>query len=348
MLLFFSGDPFIESRVDAIISSWFLDFPNGIIFADTTRTITHLDKNNVTHEITIEKCCPQPIYTNLALTQYKWKYVPIKLFEKFPQAQYYLLVDDDSYVYKKGLMKLINDGGIPSPEENAVVVSKFAAFSKPWSERRCRKVSESIFDTPENVGCLDTDFILIPGGIMMFTHEGLRKMANPFLITQCIDDLAVMDARGHYPYGGRYKMEKEGKKAYYNQDHLFSWCIQGRSRGKVIRSTSFYFYGGNKWHGFQANVLVDHFFKTDLKTSECDESDWWETGLSAVHQLKDPWLLNWIRQECFEKENSLYEDVSELEFGVRVSWNTTTGKKLDKNRFRKKNNETKPKAHTKK
>jgi len=324
----FSGDSFIETRVRVIVKTWRQHFTNIVVFADSNRF------NDTSYGVKIVACCPNAIYTNIGLTQYKWKYIPMKLYEMYPNMQYYLFVDDDTYVYKRGFLAYLHSANIPRPDENVVVISKFVAFTKKWSERRCTKIAQALNTEPELVGCLKEDFMLIPGGIMFFTHRAIHRLADPILIQQCIDDLNVLDSQGKYPFGGRYQIEKNNpdnnKTAYYNQDHLFSWCIQGRSRGKVLKSAAFYFYGGNILRGFRKNVLVEHFFG---EGRDCYEKDWWETGLVAVHQIKDPKVISWIHKQCFIKNRM---QIEEAPFGSRITWNTTSGKKLEHIKLTKK------------
>eukprot|EP00494_Astrolonche_serrata_P022682 UN22939 len=115
-----------------------MQFPNVVVFADTDN-----------HAEGVYSCCPNDIYKNLGTSQYKWKFIPNKLFKMYPFAQYYFLVDDDVFLYKEGVMEFLRQKS-PKPSDNTVVVSQYAAFaSKEWSKRRCEKLSKTLSTSPE-------------------------------------------------------------------------------------------------------------------------------------------------------------------------------------------------------
>ena len=92
-----------------------------------------------------------------------FRYIPFILFKEFPNAQYYLIVDDDTYIFPEIILKYIHEGeDAPKPSDLSLVVPSSASFTRPWSARQCRKIRSAL--KQKIPGC--EEFFLIPGGIM--------------------------------------------------------------------------------------------------------------------------------------------------------------------------------------
>eukprot|EP00494_Astrolonche_serrata_P002676 UN02682 len=105
---------------------------------------------------------------------------------------------------------------------------------------------------------------------MLFTRALMVEMSKADRILECIDDLAVLDAKNQYPYGGRYEVNDEGVLNHYNQDHLSSWCVLARIKGNVTQTPKLFFFGGNNPKMFRHNVNKKIFGRED---EGCDVAD---------------------------------------------------------------------------
>ena len=87
-----------------------------------------------------------------------------------------------------------------------------------------------------------------------------------------------------FSYLGGYEM------SFYNQDHLFSWCLQARLSGKIIHNYDiFAFYGGSKRLYFELNILVKRL-ETDW--FHCEVQNWIDHKLAIVHKLNPSTMLD--------------------------------------------------------
>ena len=46
------------------------------------------------------------------------------------------------------------------------------------------------------------NWTLIAGGTMLFSHEALQRLADPWMLHACVDDLLILRAEDAYPYEG--------------------------------------------------------------------------------------------------------------------------------------------------
>merc|ERR1711879_1073369 len=84
------------------------------------------------------------------------------------------------------------------------------------------------------------------------------------------------------------------------------WCIQGRIKGKIIKTDMFWFFGGNIARGFLRNVVRGnfkfenntHFDEDGKEIYNCQLEEWWEHNLGAVHQCKKYKVVPWIHRNC--------------------------------------------------
>ena len=161
-------------------------------------------------------------HTNLARVQQVWKYLPQRLYERFPAADFYLIVDDDVFLNHRLVTDFIQHR---DPSEVALYGPGFC----DWGVRsEVRRQASKLLDHPM------PDFIhMVIGGIMLFTSAAVRRFSEPMVVMRCIDDLETLYGKKILLWGGLKR------SALYNQDWLFCWCLQVRMRGKVHIDAAF-------------------------------------------------------------------------------------------------------------
>jgi len=283
VLVVVSGGKTAEN-LKALQETWFQlvdDFPL-LIFSDkqTIPSLNYID--------------PDPAIShysqNLDFAQYKWKYLPPKLLNLYPHSRYYLVVDDDVFLYPSNVLSFVQNLTL-DPWKEAVVIGA-DSFSTGFKQLECLMLKATLnFTNEQLLPC--KSWTLIPGGSMLFTHEALRRLADPWILHRCVDDLLMLRAAEVYPYLGGYN------QSYYNQDHLFSWCLQVRMGGSVQHfDDPFVFYGGGTGRFgrlyFEMNVLTQRL-KTDW--FHCTVKNWKDHGLAVVHKI-DAKIVNEIWEQC--------------------------------------------------
>jgi len=110
-----SGGPNTSERVAAVRSTWLADFPNAVVMADRDLTDSgvesppskfycstkdsHWERRNLTvnNEWSARGRC----------TQQRFLYLILRLHEKYPEAPFYMLVDDDTWVNSVALKNFL-------------------------------------------------------------------------------------------------------------------------------------------------------------------------------------------------------------------------------------------------
>lgn len=161
-------------------------------------------------------------HTDVARVQQIWKYVPQRLYQRFPSAAFYLIMDDDVFINRRQLLAFIRHR---DPNELAIYGAGFC----DWGVRRALKERiATVLDVPL------PDFIhIFIGGIMLFTSAAVRRFSDATMLMQCIDDLETLYTN-HI-----LLMDGLKESAMYNQDWLFCWCLQVRMGGKVYLDNTF-------------------------------------------------------------------------------------------------------------
>ena len=94
---------------------------------------------------------------------------------------------------------------------------------------------------------------LIPGGSMLFTHEALRRLADPWILHRCVDDLLMLRAAQVYPYLGNSLVIMNSN----------SWSIEAATT-KVTTIRTIYFHGAFKFEWVAQFSISNIGFLSDL------------------------------------------------------------------------------------
>jgi len=270
-----------RNKTLALKETWLTMVDNYVIYADEDD-----------EELGLTRCCPRTSYGAVGPAQQKFKYIPMKLIERFPDKHFYLILDDDVLLHPHSLVEWVQRRRLRS--KDLVIVCPEEDW-QTWGRIRgkCDHVKETLGNDVPNC---NTHY-LIPGAIMIFTRASLIQLADPLRLLECLDDLQTLDANNGYPYGGRYGN-------FYNQDHLFSWCFQVRLGGTVLRDGNAFIYdGGPSILGFESQLWKRH----QIKLRECTSDSWVEKGLVGVHHLfpitiKQAWKFCRFRELDEEEE----------------------------------------------
>ena len=161
-------------------------------------------------------------HTDVSRVQQVWKYVPQRLFKRFPHARWFLILDDDVYVNRHQLANFLR---ARDPTELALYGPGFC----DWGVKR--ELKEKIA-TVLDVALPEYIHIVI-GGIMLFSAAAVERFSDANLLMQCIDDLETLYANQLLLWNGLKD------SALYNQDWLFCWCLQVRMKGSVRLDNAF-------------------------------------------------------------------------------------------------------------
>jgi len=157
-------------------------------------------------------------HVDVSRVQQIWKYVPQRLYTKFPDADWYLILDDDVFINAELLRAFVASR---DPRQVALYGPGFCEWGVP--AKVMAKAGKLL-----GVARMPPAVHIVIGGIMLFTAAAARKFTEAQSVMQCIDDLETLHARGVKLWGGL----KES--ALYNQDWLFCWCLQVRLGGQVV------------------------------------------------------------------------------------------------------------------
>jgi len=146
------------------------------------------------------------------------RYVPQRLYSRFPNADWYLIIDDDVFINADLVRAFIASR---DPTELALYGPGFCEWGVPFKVMARAGELLGVTQMPPAVH-------IVIGGIMLFTAAAVKKFTDAQNVLRCIDDLETLYANGIKLWGGL----KES--ALYNQDWLFCWCLQVRLGGSVV------------------------------------------------------------------------------------------------------------------
>lgn len=161
-------------------------------------------------------------HTDVSRVQQVWKYVPQRLYQRYPRALWYLIIDDDVFINLRTLAQFVSRR---DPHELALYGPGFCDWGV--SARLKHRISTTL------EVALPRFIHIVIGGIMLFTQAAVRRFADATALLQCIDDLETLYSNDILLWDGL----KES--AMYNQDWLFCWCLQVRMNGTVYLDNTF-------------------------------------------------------------------------------------------------------------
>ena len=162
-------------------------------------------------------------HTDVSRVQQIWKYVPQRLYMRFPHASWYLIIDDDVFINQRRLLDFI---ATRNPNELALYGPGFCDWGVKASLKE--KIATAISDVT-----LPQFIHIVIGGIMLFTSAAVKQFSDATMLMRCIDDLATLYSNDILLWDGLKT------NAMYNQDWLFCWCLQVRLKGTVYLDNAF-------------------------------------------------------------------------------------------------------------
>lgn len=161
-------------------------------------------------------------HTDVAKVQQIWKYIPQRLYTRFPDSDFYLIIDDDVFINARLLLDYLQ---FRDPQERALYGPGFCDWGVRH-ELKARAAKILSLQMPKFIH-------IIIGGIMIFTSAAIKLFTESDRVMQCIDDLETLYGNKIFLWGGLKQ------SALYNQDWLFCWCLQVRMAGTVYVDNGF-------------------------------------------------------------------------------------------------------------